>query len=549
MKVARLIGAAGSGKTTELIRIMERALPSLGGNPMSLGFASFTRAARQEAASRAASAWNVEEKSLTSHGWFRTVHAVCYRQLGIASDQMLTDRKADIEWLADAFGVRLSTTIDDDAGSSIYIGDPVVAASLNIWQLHRATLHPLDSLITKIKRIDDSIPSSSEVRRIAERYETAKRLDGRCDYTDLLCRYAGISISPRHGIGTCNPEGDLPPVQAWLFDEQQDASPLLDAVCKRLVSSPLVKWCYVVGDPFQAIYGWAGSSADCFLGWPASKERIMPKSYRCPAPILRLGEECLRKMRRGYFDRNVAPADHEGTITRHGDVEEMTSLMQDDREWLFLARTNFQASRLWGYLNAIGIPARSTKAPQDINIKQIGLAALYALENGDAISGEQWARAVPLICSQTADKVKMLERGAKKRWKDEEQVKKWDYVWQDDLEQLGATPALVGKIKSGDWCSLVDGGTSWRKIAKKWGVDRAMNPRVRVGTIHSAKGMEADNVAVLTTTSRRIQDGAEDDDRHDEECRLAYVAATRARHNLHIINEAGMGRPRMEELA
>ena len=76
---------------------------------------------------------------------------------------------------------------------------------------------------------------------------------------------------------------------AWLFDEQQDASPLLDAVCRRLVSAPSVRWCYVVGDPFQAIYGFAGSSAECFLGWPVAKERIMPKSYRCPKPILELG--------------------------------------------------------------------------------------------------------------------------------------------------------------------------------------------------------------------------------------------------------------------
>jgi DNA helicase-2/ATP-dependent DNA helicase PcrA len=275
----------------------------------------------------------------------------------------------------------------------------------------------------------------------------------------------------------------------------------------------------------------------------------MPKSYRCPAPVLALGEECLRAMRRGYFDRGVAPADHEGTVTRHGDFEDLTNLIAEDQEWLFLARTNYQASRLWGYLNSINVPAKSTKAPQEINAKQVGLAALYSLEKNETITGDQWAKAVPLICSQTSDKTQMFARGTKKRWKSDEEIKRWDCIWQDDLPQLGATPQLIEKIKAGEWCTLVDGGIVWRKIAERCGAERAINPLVRVGTIHSAKGLEADNVAVLTTTSMRIRNGSEDDDRHDEECRLAYVAATRARKNLHIINEAGTGKPRMEELA
>lgn len=549
MRVARLIGAAGSGKTTEVLRIMEQALPSVGNDPMALGLASFTRAARQEAAERAASAWNISESDLTRHGWFRTVHAVCYRQLGIAADQMITDRKADIEWLADTFGVRLSTTLDDEVGSSVYIGDEAVSSSLNIWQLHRSSLRPLSQIVREMRRIDDTVPSESEVSRNAEKYETAKRLDGRCDFTDLLCRFAGVSVSPKYGISRVEPEGDLPPVRAWLFDEQQDASPLLDLVCKRLVSSPLVKWCYVVGDPFQAIYGWAGSSADCFLGWPVEKERIMPKSYRCPAPILELGEDCLKKMKRGYFNRNVAPADHEGTISWHNDTEELRGIIRGDEQWLFLARTNHQASRLWGFLNSIGVPARSTKAPKEQSTKHMGMEALFKLEKGEPITGEQWARAVPLICTQTLDKTQMLTKGTKKRWKDAEEIARWDVLWRDDLREVGATPHLVDRIVAGDWCGLVDGGTIWRKVATKWGIERASRPTVQVGTIHSAKGMEADNVCVLTTVSRRVETGSENEERHDEECRLAYVAVTRARKNLHIINEAGTGKPRMEALS
>lgn len=38
-KVARLIGGAGTGKTTELLRIMDGAMGQLGDDPLRLGFA------------------------------------------------------------------------------------------------------------------------------------------------------------------------------------------------------------------------------------------------------------------------------------------------------------------------------------------------------------------------------------------------------------------------------------------------------------------------------------------------------------------------------
>ena len=47
--IARLIGGAGTGKTTELLSVMDGALERLGGDPLRLGFASMTRAAREEA--------------------------------------------------------------------------------------------------------------------------------------------------------------------------------------------------------------------------------------------------------------------------------------------------------------------------------------------------------------------------------------------------------------------------------------------------------------------------------------------------------------------
>lgn len=551
MKIARLIGSAGSGKTTELIKIMEGARSNLSVDPMAIGMMSFTRAARQEVAERASAAWNMPVSMLTRDGYIRTGHSICYRQLGVSSGQLITDKKADMEWLVSKFGVNLKTAIDDDSSSQVYIGDEVVAWCLNAWNLHRVSLTPLEEVVARLAEYDEDYCSVEEVQMIAEKYETAKRIDERYDYNDLLLRFAGISCSPKYGISRVEPEGSLPPVRAWLFDEQQDASPLLDAVCKRLVSGPLVKWCYVVGDPFQAIYGFAGSSASCFLGWKADKEKIMPKSYRCPAPILRLGEECLRKMSPsgGYFDRGVEPASHEGEIVHRDDIEDLGPILDANEDWLLIARTNYQAGRFLGYCASAGIPARSVRAPADPTIRQRGLAALCRLEQNEHVTGQDWAAAVTLLPAKNKSGQDVLERGAKKRWKDKEEASRWDIIFSEDMKDIGATDYLSNAVKSGEWQTLVEHGQSWRRSAKKYGIERAMKPNVRVGTIHSVKGMEADNVAVLTTTSKKVQVASLDTSQHDEECRIAYVAVTRARRRLVIINEGGFRTPRMEALS
>lgn len=554
--VARLIGSAGSGKTTALLEIMEKALERLGNDPLRLGFASMTRAARAEAVGRASRAWGVPEALLSGDGWFRTVHSTCLRCLQVPKGSLLGGTKADDQWIADALGVTISTALDEDTGTPTYTGDPSVASALRCWERARATLQPLAEVARRERQSDDACPDIGEIVRVVERYELAKRVDDRCDFSDLLSRFAGLRFDPRGSVEQCSPQGELPPVSAWLFDEQQDASPLLDAVCKRLVSADSVKWAYVCGDPFQAVYGFAGSNAECFLGWPAKKERTLDRSYRCPQKVLELGERCLRRMHRGYFDRKVRAYGRDGAPRPDGDgsvaevfgIDALVDRVDPREDWLLIARTNFQARRLAAAMHEARKPLRWTKSSDEPTIRSVGLPALWALEHGQPISGTEWARAIQLLPSRDAEKREILARGTKTRWKDPETARGMDVIFADELHAVGATTALVEAIRSGAWSRLVDRGDEWRGTANAWGVELATSPNVRVGTVHSVKGAEATNVAVLTTTSHRVAAGSDDADQHDEECRIAYVAVTRAKENLVVVNEGRHNTPRMEVL-
>ena len=139
-------------------------------------------------------------------------------------------------------------------------------------------------------------------------------------------------------------------------------------------------------------------------------------------------------------------------------------------------------------------------------------------------------------------------RGTRSRWRAEpERASEWDRIWPEDLAQVGATDKLAEALKSKRWVRLVDRGDEWRQMAVKHGAELACSPKIRVGTIHSSKGAEAENVAILTTTSGKISDGISvDKEIADEERRLAYVAVTRSKKNLFIIDDGRASSPTME---
>ena len=99
MQAARKVGGAGTGKTSVAIEILQKALdrPETGGNPFALGFSSFTRAARSEAAGRAAAAWRMPQGELERNGWFKTAHSVAYKALGVGKGEILGGGKDDAD--------------------------------------------------------------------------------------------------------------------------------------------------------------------------------------------------------------------------------------------------------------------------------------------------------------------------------------------------------------------------------------------------------------------------------------------------------------------
>lgn len=531
MKTARLIGGAGTGKTSELKQTMVNAVSQLRCDPALIGFASFTRAAREEMVDRASEAFGVHPSVLSRHGWFRTVHSTCFRSLQIRNDQLLTGDDKSTRWIADQLRVTVTRKAVDDSGFATYVGDEDAAAALNLWDISRNRVLPLSVVHAEMTRVGADVPSFGEVKHFIDKYENAKRLHDRVDFVDIVGRFAGVHFG-LEGPERVEPHGELPPgVKVWIFDEYQDSSKLVDLACRRLVSGPDVIWSYLAADPFQSVFGFGGADYTNFMSWEVDKERTMPQSWRCPKPIMELGERCLRRMKTGYFDRGIAPASHDGRVIREPSIDRALQNVDPSRTTLVLARCNYSLAKYATILEQRKIPYARINQEED-TIPLTAFNAYWRLQHGSGISGDQWKAAITLTPAKGLGEEVFLTRGHKAAWKDgrREDI---DYIHPDEIGQFGPTEHLIARIKEGRWASLLPGGEKWYAAAKKHGADQATKPNVRLSTIHGSKGMEAQDVVLATETSWRIENAREIDPRaHDEECRIEYVGVTRAKERL-----------------
>ncbi|KKN79828.1 hypothetical protein LCGC14_0336830 [marine sediment metagenome] len=539
-QIARLIGGAGTGKTTESLRIMDGVLERVH-DPHLIGFVSFTRAARREASSRAADRFGMKPQKLETEGWFKTHHAICYKQLGVGKE-LITDNAESKAWIRNNVDEDAAQVIDDSADMAEAFAGKATDAdkALAIWGEARNRLEPLENAWGRAEATSERTPSYLDVEEIVQRYEQAKRLDGRVDFTDILARFSGWHLAVRGGAEKCEPDGEVPAVPCWFFDEAQDNSALTDAVARRLISHDDCEYAYVVGDFFQSIYGFGGASPHYFMGWDVSKERTMPKSYRCPPAILDVGEEILRDCT-DYWDRGIQPADHEGVVDTAEMGRGIVADVDPAESWLLLARTNLLA-RKWGrLLDASGVPWTPTRggggwaAPR----RNAAIRGLMAIQAGAPIDGAVWLDILKYVPSRFEGQ-ETIVRGTKTDFAGcdaDEAEDEWPFLLPDSLHEVGATKAFVVFARAGAWMQWIPKSREYVAAVGRWGEEAIQAANVRVGTIHSVKGSEADNVAVLTTLNEATVKGMRTDAGTDEELRVWYVAATRARRRLIWVRE------------
>jgi len=326
--------------------------------------------------------------------------------------------------------------------------------------------------------VDEYIMSERPLPRntfefVSNSYVKWKEANTMVDFTDMLRLYCNLA----------------PPVpyDVVVVDEAQDLSYMQWSVIESML--PYIQHIIVAGDPDQQLFSWGGSESDgmhLFANRYNAKVYSLTQSYRIPAKVhaLAIG------VRNRIVDKHPAtykPRDELGEVDWHASA--LTVGIDPDVDTLCLYRTHSLRREIENKLIDERIPYTTLNGMRDPWHGPFG-RAIAAYKKASA--GEPLSKA---------------EQSSLRRY----------YDYKTVNPKVGWWSALTLPVKFLDYMYETEGKES----------------KIRLSTIHGAKGKEADHVILFTGMTQRVVDGMALDP--DSEHRVFYVGVTRAKRRLDLI--------------
>jgi len=303
------------------------------------------------------------------------------------------------------------------------------------------------------------------------------------------------------------------------IDEAQDLSPIQWEMVHMLEQNSEI--CYIAGDDDQAIFRYAGADVNYFVNLNGNVT-LLDKSYRIPTLHHELSHKVIKRVV-GRREKVFMPKEQDGTIFWHRHSEEVDLSSGD---WLLLARTNRGAQQIEEEVRRRG-HLYIYNGSKSIDSKVLEAVRLWEhLREGNRLSAEQ-VRLVykqMLLNSQVGYGHKTMPDGEDGVFYSLEDLQQNHGLLHNQPWDIG-----LGKISQRD--------RTYIKACLRKGESLTAIPRIRISTIHSAKGAQATNVMLLTDVMRRPYSMWRKMDGHeDDEARVFYVGLTRATERLHLIH-------------
>jgi superfamily I DNA/RNA helicase len=488
-----ILGPPGCGKTYTLIEVIRDAM-SRGVSPWEIGFLSFTRKAVNEAATRAGSEFGFTAKDMP---YFKTLHALGFSLLGMKRDDVM----GPADWKA--FGQELGLIMEgdnpkrDDISAAMSMGQGSGDAYLRLIQ--RATMRGV-SLEQEYREAANHHLHWPLVKKVNALLEIYRKQLNRVTFVDMLKMFVDF--------------GEAPHLRLLIIDEAQDLVPLQWQMVRKLMKR--ADEVYFAGDDDQAIHRWAGVDVSQFLEC-STNVRILEQSYRLPSTVFDLSQKVVSQIQQ-RMDKVYRPTERQGTVQFEMGRE---SLDLTRGSWMLMTRANYMAMEWGEQLREDGF-LFSINGQRSL---RQGLTEPLSTWRELVAGGEIYPAELGKMYQQLDPRA--LHRGAKKLLDaaDPNRAYGLDELNRNfGLKASGsADPLRVVKMN--------DRERTYIRALERRGEDVTQEPRIKLGTIHSNKGGEDDNVAVDLGTTRAAMESHHPDDEH----RVFYVGFTRAKNNLHVI--------------
>lgn len=492
-----IVGPPGCGKTYKAKEYVEQITNvNLRGRvlPSEVALVSFTNAAAQTLAGRGIP---VPRQNIG------TLHSFAFRALGYNTEQVAESKIDDFNKAQTSYNLaetKKKPSPEYDAPGDGPVGDEGSADDLlNKYNIMRAKMTRREFW-------------RADVRAFAARWESWKEENGLIDFSDMI-ENALLEIDEMPG----NPA-------VIIADEAQDFAPLeLKLLEKWADRANIVNY---IGDPDQILYQFKGVDPDAFkvLSDNAFKQ-VLSQSYRVPAAVHKLAVKWIERLV-GRDPIEYFPTEEPGRVGRtHASFKEPESLIKiinravaDGRDVMIMASCTYMLEPIVALLRREGIPFwnpnRKTNGawnPLDGGGTTASARLLAYLRPDEATWGDMarfWTGDDLKKWTEVIKAEGNFIRGAKKAIGDLDADSVLDFKrllnWFSDFS-LGAAYELdLSWFKNNLTESKAKSFSFPLAIAEKHGARKLLEPRrVKVGTIHSFKGDEADLVIVFPDLSMR----------------------------------------------
>ena len=477
----KILGPPGTGKTTRLLKYAKTFL-KLGTPIDKIGYFAFTKKAAGEAKERMLDQNpHLSDKQLQN---FRTLHSLAFWKLGMKKSEVMQDEH--YEDIGRALGIEVTVYSNGEEKTGFVDSDSEYFNIINAARIKEIPIE--DEYNTDMYSQDLDQNLLYILRDELDNYKKSYVLK---DFTDMIEKFIVSELCPQYDVVFIDEAQDLSPIQWKMFE-------VLKKNSKHVI---------LAGDDDQAIYGWAGADVKRFQSEPA-KEIVLPQSYRVPKCIQHIADNILSRIpdeRR--IKKEWKAREEEGDIYFGTSIEDVPL---HEGQWLVLARYNDKLIKLKPTLREMGIYFEYK------NRKSYKTRLYNAILNFT-----RWTKGDLLSITECKD---LFEYFGKEFTQTEERMydlKEFGYShtqrWFDVFETEPEDSLYIR--------DMLQGGEELSKEA-----------RIKLSTIHAAKGGEAQNVLLLLDNNKTIRDAIEKSpDKEDEENRIWYVGVTRTKQNLYML--------------
>ncbi|MFN3739480.1 MAG: ATP-dependent helicase [Thermodesulfovibrionales bacterium] len=365
------------------------------------------------------------------------------------------------------------------------------------------------AIIEKISRIKNLLEEPDEkMKKIMEDYQELLQEKRTFDFDDLIIRAIELLGDPTYQ------EKYRRAIKYLIVDEYQDINPLQYRMLRTLSLSRI----FVVGDPDQSIYSFRGANVKNFLDfekdYPRAIKIVLDRNYRSQPFIVNASESLIRKNKE-RIQRSIS------SIIKEGSPVRVVSVPDDRAEIEFIV--------------------------QEIE-KRIGGMSHYSLMRGiQAVEGD-YSFSDFAVLLRTNNQVLAMEAELKKagipcyvmggalteslreiiEYIEENKDKPLEILLQELSDRYRVLSSLLNNYIPTSLDDLIN----WLKLTGPE-EDRLEAEGVRLLTMHMSKGLEFRVVFIAGLEEGLIPLESSED--IEEERRLLYVAMTRAKEELFLI--------------